>query len=162
MPLSNIQKLTVSLLATLLVTGCSINEFGLIHTEIMQTETASVYVTSAPGIHLDTRDAQPSLTLGHYKATHVFVAPSSEAEEAILPANPFQTQHPHLSASRVVGLQLKSGEGETSFTLGLREHTSLSALDRTQSDCRLIRYLPNNLEQTFLRVSDGGDCFLEL
>jgi hypothetical protein len=157
-------RLYHTLVWALIVTGilgaCSINEFGLVSTKHIQGDGALIHAISAPGIHIDTRDAQPSISLGYYKATHIFPLSYGDISDTSVFTNAelFRALRPQLSISRIVGGQIKSGQGETSLTLGMREHAVLISLDRSQQNCRILSYRPEDLEKTYLRVTKNDDC----
>jgi hypothetical protein len=151
---------SAALIVTGVLGGCSINELGFVNTKRIQGDGALSYVISAPGIHIDTRDAQPSISLGYYKATHVFPLKYGDISDTSTFTNTklFRVLIPQLSISRIIGGQVKSGRGETSLTLGMREHATLISLDRLQQDCRILIYRPENLEATYLRVAKNDEC----
>ncbi|MCP5086391.1 MAG: hypothetical protein GY952_06275 [Rhodobacteraceae bacterium] len=142
-----------------LIAGCSINESGVVTSERIEADGAMLYRLKAGGIHLDTRDKQPSLTIGVYDVTHIFPLDCGGSRTTEMkPSKLFGAFDPQLSASRIAGLQLKSGPGETSVTLGLREHMNLISLDRTRDYHRILAYRPDNPAGTFLRINNDYAC----
>lgn len=146
----------ISLIFVLLISaGCSVNDFGVVKTDLVEADGAILYVRAAVGVHIDTRDTQPSLSIGHYKAVHVFAWGESEDHQKAGLSSELFDDAPQLSSSRVIGGQIKAGRGEMSFTLGMRERVVLARLDRSTSACRLLSYIPASPEETILEMSEN-------
>lgn len=138
------------------MSGCSFNEYGVVESERAVGDGAIIYTLGATGIHLDTRGSGISLSIGQYKAVHVFASAcveksgigSDDSEEL------FRSVRPELSLWRVVGLQWRLGDDEVGLTLGLREHAELLKLDKDASAMRKLIFDAIVPTYSYLRVSE--------
>ena len=141
--------------------GCSINEYGVVKADMVPGDGSLVYIIKAPGIHFDTREErQPSVSVGLYKAVHVFSTECWSNEQLENRNMDFLFKHLdlQLSVSQVFGAQIKAGPDEVSITLGVRERAELVSLDRSDSMMRTISFVSNRPENTVVFLKGGKKC----
>lgn len=119
--------------------GCSVNETGFVQTQTFQSDAAVTQRVQAFGLHLDTRDTDPSLTLGHYEGVRVY---STKCGSGPTP----DVGHQRLSFSRVTGAQIKLGPNEASISLGRRDLLLVRPPPIDTADA--IRFWPRKPEAT--------------
>lgn len=143
---------------TVATAGCSINEYGLVEHERYLGEGHVTLAVSAFGIHLDTRDVNPSLTMGRYQAVHVFPDRCADLTDvaALETGALFRRVHQQISISHVYGLQIMAGPGESSLTLGMREHARLLSVDQSTTMRRSI--IMNPSEPVGTKLDFDGRC----
>lgn len=142
------------------IAGCSVNEFGFVRHERFETKGAYVHSSIAYGLHIDTRDDDPSLSLGRYEALYVFPTRCRGAANfgRLSDKDLFRSIRPQLSYSLMDGFQLKAGRGEVSVTMGVREHLVALSVDRSASVARTIYFDPERPHATILRIERESDC----
>lgn len=157
---SHVRWTLVTAVCLSVTAGCSVNESGFVKHERFETNGAYVHSVIAYGLHVDTRDADPSVSLGRYDALYVFPVQCrgtgnvSNLDDKDL----FLSVKPQLSYSLVDGLQLKAGRGEISATAGVREHLVALAVDPSESVARRIYFDPENPHATILEIDPEPDC----
>jgi hypothetical protein len=122
-----------SILLLAAAAGCSVNEYGTSRLSRWETDALVGYRLTAVGVHLDTRDRSPSLTIGRFEAFHVFPAACNDIPDVTALTTPdlFRRVSPQASVRRSVGVELVAGSGEAGITIGLREQARLLSLDRS-------------------------------
>jgi hypothetical protein len=148
-------------LILLAVPACSINQFGTSQVERIEGDGALVISLTGIGLHLDTFERNPSLSVGRYQAVHVFSTgcPQGFDTASMSTSDLFRALDPQLSVTRVTGVQLKAGSRELSLTIGVRELALLQLVDGASSTFRVLTFDAKELDNTFLRtcVEDFAD-----
>ena len=127
--------------------ACSIGGLGTANVQTFDIDGGAARVVEAVGLHLDTRDTNPSLTFGFYSAVQFFPKNCDGA----LP-------RPVLSFSRVAGLQIKAGRREFSFTLGLREVLEISSNADGPDATRSVSFSPKAPNTWSVHGTPGARC----
>lgn len=131
--------------------GCSVNGVGFVRSE---TETGDTYVAqtvTAFGLHLDTQDLDPSLTLGSYEAVRLYLTPCAGG-----PERRYGPDQLRMTYSEIVGAQAKFGPNELSVTLGYR--ALLLATPAQTDGISAIRFHPRASDSIEFHATKQKNC----
>ncbi len=156
------QRLALFCAAAMLPTlgACSVNDFGVVRSELMRTDGALVRTRDAPGFHVETDADGFSVSLGHYKRVSVYAAGCDTDGQPPIPSGqtPANRKPPQLDFQRTLGSQLAIGQRGIDVTLGLREHLGALDVPHDQSTVRRISFDPKRPQDTVLVTSARSTC----
>lgn len=162
--IKNLHTMTISrvliLINALLITACSVNEFGYVDVEQYRGDGAVVYRATATGIHLGTRFDDISLTLGRREAIFIFPEACDVGGEsaAVALAATSEVRWPEASIIYTEGLLLLGGSKQFEITLGVREASLIVSRKDSGSFHRRLRFYHNDLAATQLFFEGEQDC----
>lgn len=142
-----------------ILTGCSVNDFGIVETRTLSVGDGVARYLSAPGLHVDARQNSASLTLGWLQSASVF---ANSCRERLQDRFSFRQIHawqtPHLSYSRAFGLHIAMNANLLSFNLGAREHFRAFAPNAIERSTRSLQFVPGAIEKTRLTLGNQNRC----
>lgn len=138
-------RLLAKCLGILGLTGCSINDHGLVLVNKVETDTSRSSYFVATGARIETRGPMAGLSLGRVEALHVHIKSCGLLE-------------PRLHYQKTAGIQLVTSSQEFALTLGLRE--MLVAAPGAPNTASAVRFAPAQPERTTVRVisSQKSNC----
>lgn len=138
------------------LSGCSVNEFGLVDYSNARIDGAIAYKLSAFGAHLDTRSS-PSLTFGFYEAMYVF--PDACFHELntveMTGGEMFGVTSPQAAWRRISGIQIAVGRQEVGVLVGYREQLLAARFPANSSLFRKLSINTSHPESSQLVYSGG-------
>ena len=148
-------------LIAMAVAGCSVNEYGTSHLSRWETDTHIGYQLVASGVHLDTRDTSPSLTIGRYEAFYLFPSTCEDIADiaSLASGDLFDQVLPQATLRRTFGMELAAGPQEAGINIGFRERTRILTIDRSMSIQRSLVLNGENFRDSRLLFS--GNCAAE-
>lgn len=118
----------VSLLSVLLLmSGCAVNQQGLLAVRVIEADGAMVYDTRVAGLHLRSAAADRGLSLGYTRRICIL-----DRRDSSPPSGWYFFQGPELPGecraydNNTLGLELRMAAPDTSLTLGARFTTQLA------------------------------------
>lgn len=137
--------------------GCSINELGVVKSTLTQGNGVAIHEVFAPGIHLSTREATSSLTLGVFRAQRVLELPCVERSPT-QKASPIPTDEAQFTLVRHTGLRLAMGAPEVGLTLGFHEQMIATAPVSRKGAYRHVHFVSGEPEETVSRSGSARNC----
>jgi len=123
--------------------GCSVNDLGWVDQSEIDIGAAVVRVAVARGVHLDTRFASVSVSVGRYQAAWVLADACGNKDQL------------QLMYRRVHGVEVIAGRDEVGVTLGYRERLLAAGFGDGPGLPRRIAFDPDNPDATrFEALSD--------
>lgn len=146
-------KRAAVLLGATLLGGCSLDNMGVMVSDVFAADGATVISIQIVGTQLRTRAEDGGLTLGYGR--RVYIYPDS-LPQPLKPGRyyfhaPLPDEAPVAMDARTIGLDLRRSSVEIALTLGLRQITVMAQVPENRSVMFDLAFAPDDPAATRLR-----------